>query len=107
MLHVLSSAALLALLLAAAHSHQQQSDEPPAFPLISDSPFLDTNQFNPSGERVFFFRSANNPSAVSPRYEIRPPVLRAVCIIYSVVCAALANWPLKQTECCFHNRTAI
>lgn len=52
MLHVLS-AALLALVLGAAHS-QQLYDEP----LISDTPFLDTNQFNPSGERereIFLF----------------------------------------------------
>jgi hypothetical protein len=62
MLHVLSSAALLALVLGGAHSQQQQQegDEPPTFPLISDTPFLDTNQFNPSGEREggggFFFR---------------------------------------------------
>jgi hypothetical protein len=116
MLHVLSSAALLALVLSGAHSQQQQQqqkegDEPPTFPLISDTPFLDTNQFNPSGEREFFFvfRSANNPSAVSPQYEIRPAAtfafcVRCVCIIYSVVSASerAANWPLKHTEseCC-------
>jgi hypothetical protein len=59
MLHVLSSAALLALVLivSGAHSQQQQmeGDEPPTFPLISDTPFLDTDQFNPSGERESFF----------------------------------------------------
>jgi hypothetical protein len=92
MLHVLSSAALLALVLGGgAHSQQQQQqqqegDEPPTFPLISDTPFLDTNQFNPSGEREggggFF--SCSVPPTTRPQFHRnmrygRPPLLRFAC----------------------------